>query len=65
MSKSGTTASFLYNADGLRVSKTVNGTATQYHYTGDKLTHVTKGSEYLHIYYDANAGRRLITHSLA
>ncbi len=53
MSKSGTTASFVYNADGQRISKTVNGTTTQYHYANGKLSHVVKGSEFLHINYDA------------
>ena len=51
--KAGTTASYVYNADGQRISKTVNGTTTEYHYAGGKLSHVVKGSEFLHINYDA------------
>ena len=53
MSKSGTTVSFSYDADGLRTMKTVNGMATKYVYVGGQLTDVTKGSDTLHIDYDS------------
>ena len=36
-SNGSTTASFTYDADGLRGTKTVNGTDTIYQYIGDKL----------------------------
>ena len=41
MSKSGTTATFLYNADGLRVRKTVNGVVTNYTLHGKNIFHMT------------------------
>ena len=53
MSKSGTTVSFSYDADGLRTTKTVNNVTTKYVYIGGQLTDVTKGSDTLHIDYDS------------
>ena len=53
MSKSGTTISYAYNADGQRISKTVNGTKTSYNYAGGKLTQLVKGSTSLLFSYDA------------
>ena len=53
MSKSGTTAAFLYNADGLRVRKTVNGLVTNYTLHGKNIVHLTQGSNNLHFFYDA------------
>ena len=52
MSKTGTAVSFGYDADGLRVSKTVSGTTTKYYYTGSQLTDLKKGSDTLHFTYD-------------
>ena len=37
-----------YNADGKRISKTVNGTTYNYSYLGDQLTEMTWGSNKLH-----------------
>ena len=51
MSKSGTTASFVYNAEGLRVRKTVNGTVTNYILHGKNIVHMTQGSNTLHFLY--------------
>ena len=53
MSKSGTTAAFLYNADGLRIRKTVNGVVTNYTLHGKNIVHLTQGSNALHFWYDA------------
>ena len=41
MQKSGVTAEFVYNADGLRVQKTVNGVATKYTLHGKNIVHMT------------------------
>ena len=54
MAKTGTTASFLYNADGLRVRKTVNSVATYYTLHGKNIVHLTQGSNNLHFFYDAS-----------
>lgn len=54
MSKTGTTATFLYNADGLRVRKTVNSTVTNYTLHGRNVMHLTQGSNSLHFFYDAS-----------
>ena len=35
-----------------QISKTVNGVKTEYHYAGDKLTEVVKGSDIIYIDYD-------------
>ena len=53
MQKSGVTAEFVYNADGLRVQKTVNGVATKYTLHGKNVVHMTSGTDELHIFYDA------------
>ena len=53
MQKSGVTAEFVYNADGLRVQKTVNGVATKYTLHGKNIVHMTSGTDELHFFYDA------------
>ena len=53
MQKSGVTAEFVYNADGLRVQKTLNGVATKYTLHGKNVVHMTSGTDELHIFYDA------------
>ena len=53
MQKSGVTAEFVYNADGLRVQKTVNGVATKYTLHGKNIVHMTSGDDELHFFYDA------------
>ena len=53
MQKSGVTAEFVYNADGLRVQKTVNGVVTGYTLHGKNVVHMTKGNDELHFFYDA------------
>ena len=54
MSKAGTTASFKYNENGLRIQKTVNGVVTNYTLHGKNIVHMTQGSNSLHFYYDAS-----------
>jgi len=53
MQKSGVTAEFVYNADGLRVQKTVNGVVTDYVLHGKNVVHMTSGADELHFFYDA------------
>ena len=53
MAKSGTTATFAYNADGLRIRKTVNGTVTDYTLHGKQVVHLKKSGSNLHFFYDA------------
>ena len=47
------TAEFVYNADGLRVRKMVNGVATKYTLHGKNIVHMTSGTDELHFFYDA------------
>ena len=47
MSKTGSGIAYGYNADGKRISKTVNGTTHNYSYLGDQLTEMTWGSSKL------------------
>ena len=54
MSKSGTTASFKYNENGLRIQKTVNSVVTNYTLHGKNIMHMTQGSNALHFFYDAS-----------
>ena len=53
MSKSGSSITYGYNADGKRISKTVNGTTYNFSYLGDQLTEMTWGSNKLHFTYDS------------
>ena len=53
MQKSGVTAEFVYNADGLRVQKTVNGVVTKYTLHGKNVVHMKHGDDELHFFYDA------------
>lgn len=54
MSKTGTTASFVYNEDGLRVQKEVNNVVTKYILHGKNIVHMPQGSNQLHFWYDAS-----------
>ena len=53
MSKSGSSIAYGYNADGKRISKTVNGTTYNYAYLGDALTDLSWGSNRMHFTYDS------------
>ncbi len=48
-----TDASFVYNENGLRVQKTVNGVVTKYTLHGKNVVHMTRGNDELHFFYDA------------
>ena len=49
-----TDASFVYNENGLRVQKTVNGVVTKYILNGKHIAHMTRGNDELHFFYDAS-----------
>ena len=46
-------AKFVYNENGLRVQKIVNGVVTDYVLHGKNVVHMTSGTDELHIFYDA------------
>ena len=46
-------ARFVYNESGLRVQKIVNGVVTKYTLHGKNVVHMTRGSDELHFFYDA------------
>jgi len=46
-------ASFVYNENGLRVQKTVNGVVTNYTLHGKNVVHMKTGNDELHFFYDA------------
>ena len=48
-----TDASFVYNENGLRVQKTVNGVVTNYTLHGKNVVHMIQGNDELHFFYDA------------
>ena len=53
-SKGDVSATFTYDADGLRGSKTVNGSKTTYFYVGDQLMYECRGDgKELYFYYDS------------
>ena len=43
----------MYNENGLRVQKRVDGVATNYYLHGKNVVHMTRGSDELHFFYDA------------
>ena len=51
--KTGTSVSYTYDADGLRGTKTVNGTKSTYHYVGGQLRYETRGALKFYYFYDA------------
>ena len=53
MEKDGTSISYTYNADGKRISKTIDGITYNYHYLGDQLVEMTWGSNRMRFSYDA------------
>ena len=54
------TASFVYNAEGLRVQKTVNGVVTKYILHGKNITHLIRGNDELHFFYDASGSPAMV-----
>ena len=48
-----TDAQFVYNENGLRVKKTVNGVVTDYILHGKNIVHMKRGDDELHFFYDA------------
>ena len=54
MTKPGSTLTFTYDADGNRITKTVNGTTTTYTYVDGRVTHETNGTDTIHYRYDTN-----------
>ena len=63
MQKAGVTAEFVYNADGLRVQKTVNGVATKYTLHGKNVVHMTSGADELHFFYDAQNRQAVVVYN--
>jgi YD repeat-containing protein len=63
MSKSGTTAEYTYDHNGLRVRKVVNGVATEYMLHGKLVTGVKKGNEVLKITYDAQSRPAMVKYN--
>ena len=45
---------FVYNENGLRVQKRVDGVATNYYLHGKNVVHMTRGSDELHFFYKIN-----------
>ena len=52
-SNGSTSVSYIYNNDGYRTSKTVNGTTTDYTLEGDRVLIEKTSSDYVWFYYDA------------
>ena len=63
MTGSGKTITFEYNADGLRVSKTVDGVVHNYVYSGGKLVQKAYGDTKLDFSYDAYGNPYTFTYS--
>ncbi|MGN0178101.1 MAG: DNRLRE domain-containing protein, partial [Monoglobaceae bacterium] len=54
LSGNGTTASYTYDVDGLRTSKTVNGVKHEYYYVGNRLQYEKYDDIELWFFYDAD-----------
>ena len=61
MVKTGINASFKYDANGLRIQKTVNGVVTDYTLHGKLVTHLKQGSDNLHFFYDAQSRPAMVS----
>ena len=57
-----TSVSYEYNADGMRLSKTVGSTTIKYYYVGSQLVEMTQGTNTLHFTYDAT-GASAVTYN--
>ena len=55
MVKTGTNAQFIYDHNGLRIRKVVNGATTNYTLNGKNIVHMTQGNNGLHFFYDAQS----------
>ena len=55
--------SYQYNAKGLRVSKTVDGVTTHYTLHGKLITHLKKGTDELHFFYDAQGKPAMVDYN--
>ena len=56
-------ASFVYNENGLRVQKTVNGVVTDYTLHGKNVVHMTQGSNELHFFYDSQGKPAVVVYN--
>ena len=54
VSKEGLSASYVYNTDGIRTQKTVNGVTTNYYLDGSSVLRQVTGNDVLEFFYDAN-----------
>ena len=54
LTKENISISYTYDADGIRLSKTVNGVENKYQYVGGKLLQETRGDAIIDYSYDAN-----------
>ncbi len=63
MQKTGVDASFVYNENGLRVQKTVNGVTTDYTLHGKNIVHMKQGSNNLHFFYDAQGRPAVVVYN--
>ena len=52
LSKAGLNVSYVYNDEGLRTQKTVNGVTTEYYWNGSQLLGQKTGDNYLYFLYD-------------
>ncbi len=63
MSKSGTSVSYTYNEDGLRVQKNVSGTVTSYILHGKNVVELNQGSNSLHFFYGADGSPAVVVYN--
>ncbi len=54
---------FKYNDAGLRTQKINGSTITKYYWAGSNITHMTKGSDELHFWYDAAGLPSMVTYN--
>ncbi|MEG1844328.1 MAG: hypothetical protein RR296_08795, partial [Clostridia bacterium] len=63
MAKSGTNASFKYDASGLRTQKTVNGVVTDYTLHGKLVTGLKQGANIMHFFYDKDSRPQMVAYN--
>ena len=61
----GTYVHYDYDHNGMRVRKTAAGVATDYTVSGDKVTHLIRGNDWMHFFYDGQGRPAIVNYNNA
>ncbi len=63
MSRTGESIVYDYDQNHQRVRKTVNGVATNYTLNGSRIVHLTKGTDWMHFFYDGQGRAAMVDYN--